>query len=107
MVVDASSLEDQASRRAFGVLIPIMAKHSLQEIGNKIQGRILGDPTVSVIRLSSIASADESSLVFAESPASLEKAFSSRAAAVITGEFAGGGGGQETRIHRKRTKHPL
>ena len=65
-----------------------MAKHSLQEIANKVQGRVLGDPTVSVIRLSSIASADETSLVFADTPTSLEKALLSNAAAVIAGEFA-------------------
>src|SRR5205814_3011556 len=34
------------------------------------------------------ASAEEGSLVFAESAASLEEALSSKAAAVITGEFA-------------------
>lgn len=66
-----------------------MAQHSLREIADKIQGRIVGDPRVSVMRLSSIASADASCLVFADSAASLEKALSSNAAAVIAGEFAG------------------
>jgi UDP-3-O-[3-hydroxymyristoyl] glucosamine N-acyltransferase len=66
-----------------------MAQHSLQEIADKIQGRIVGDPKVSVMRLSSIASADPTSLVFADSAASLERALSSNAAAVIAGDFAG------------------
>jgi len=86
--MDASSLENQASGRIFGVLILLMAQHSLQEIADKIHGRVLGDPTVSVMRLSSINSADDASLVFADSPASLEKALSSKAAAVIVGHFA-------------------
>src|SRR5438067_4152563 len=104
MVVDAPPLENQASRRVFGVLIAFMAKHSLQEIGNKIQGRILGDPTVSVIKLSSIANADETSLVFADSPASLEKAVSSKAVAVIAGEVAGGTAGKKPLIICKQPK---
>ena len=102
--MDAPSLENQASRRVFGVLIAFMAKHSLQEIANEIEGRTLGDPTALVMRLSSIANADETSLVFADSPASLEKAVSSKAVAVIAGEFAGGTASKKPLIICKQPK---
>jgi UDP-3-O-[3-hydroxymyristoyl] glucosamine N-acyltransferase len=90
MALDASSLENQASGRAFAVLSGLsMAQHSLKEIAEKIQGRLLGDPTTKITKLASIQGASKGSLVFAESTASLEEALSSPAAAVITGEFVG------------------
>jgi UDP-3-O-[3-hydroxymyristoyl] glucosamine N-acyltransferase len=89
MVMDASSLEDKTFGGAFRLLIhPSMAQHSVKEVAEKIQGRVLGDPAIEIARLSSIRNADKGSLVFAESSASLEEALLSPAAAVITGEFA-------------------
>ena len=72
--------------------MPRMSQHSLEQIAERIAGRVIGDPATEVTNLSSIKSAGKGSLVFADSAASLHAALSSRAAAVITGEFGGSSG---------------
>jgi UDP-3-O-[3-hydroxymyristoyl] glucosamine N-acyltransferase len=81
-----------------------MSQHSVQQIAERISGRVVGDPETQVTNLSSIKGAGEGSLVFAESAASLEEALSSAAAAVITGDFAANNGTKKTLILCKQPK---
>jgi len=63
-------------------------KQSLTTLAGQLNCRLLGDGSVTVERLSSLKSADASSLVFVESPKQLDAAVASSAGAVIVGLFA-------------------
>ena len=62
----------------------------IQKIAEFIEARVLGNSDADVWRLMSVQSAEEDALVFAEDPKQLPPALESRAAAVITGDFASG-----------------
>jgi UDP-3-O-[3-hydroxymyristoyl] glucosamine N-acyltransferase len=64
-------------------------KRSLQQIAEAVGARLIGDGRVEVSGVASIASASEDDLVFVEDAKHLGAALSSRAGAVIAGEFAG------------------
>lgn len=81
-----------------------MSQHSVKQVADRISGLVVGDPTTEVTNISSINSADEGSLVFAESAISLDEALSSAAAAVITGEFGGSSGTKKPLIICKQPK---
>jgi UDP-3-O-[3-hydroxymyristoyl] glucosamine N-acyltransferase len=63
-------------------------KRSLAEIGAAVGGRVLGNAEVEVTSVSSIQCAGPGDLVFVEDKKHLPAALSSRASAVIAGEFA-------------------
>lgn len=63
-------------------------KRSLQEVAQAVGARLRGDGTIQVAGVASIASASGADLVFVEDPKYLEKAWQSRAGAVIAGAFA-------------------
>ncbi len=63
-------------------------RYSLARIAEVIGARVIGDGTVEVRNLASIASAGPDDLTFVQSEDQLQKALESRAAAVIAGEFA-------------------
>jgi UDP-3-O-[3-hydroxymyristoyl] glucosamine N-acyltransferase len=60
---------------------------SVQQIADQIGARVVGDGSVELKGISSIARASPGDLVFVEEGRHLEKAIRSRAAAVIAGEF--------------------
>jgi UDP-3-O-[3-hydroxymyristoyl] glucosamine N-acyltransferase len=60
---------------------------SVQQIADRIGARVVGDGSVELEGISSIAQASPGDLVFVEEGRHLEKAIRSRAAAVIAGEF--------------------
>jgi len=68
--------------------ILLVRPRSLQEVGEFVQARLIGDGAVRLTGISSIQSASPSDLVFAEREKDLQPALESRAGAVITGEFA-------------------
>jgi UDP-3-O-[3-hydroxymyristoyl] glucosamine N-acyltransferase len=59
-----------------------------QQIADAIGARIVGDATVEVKWAKSVASADEHALVFVEDPKRLPEVLASRAAVIVTGDFA-------------------
>jgi UDP-3-O-[3-hydroxymyristoyl] glucosamine N-acyltransferase len=63
-------------------------KRSLQQIAEAVEARLLGDGSVEVAGVASIASASEKDLVFVEEEKYLALALRSRAGAIIAGEFA-------------------
>jgi UDP-3-O-[3-hydroxymyristoyl] glucosamine N-acyltransferase len=63
---------------------------SLQEIAEQVRATVIGDSTLQVTGVSSIASARSSDLVFVEDEKNLALALQSPAAAVIAGDFAAG-----------------
>jgi UDP-3-O-[3-hydroxymyristoyl] glucosamine N-acyltransferase len=65
-------------------------KRSLLSVAQSVQAQVVGDGTVEVNGVASIAQATAADLVFVEDEKSLSAALESRAAAVIAGEFAGG-----------------
>jgi len=65
-------------------------KHSLVMLAEQLGCRLVGDGSVTVSRLSSLGSADASSLIFVDSAKHLEAALSSPAAAIIAGPFGEG-----------------
>jgi UDP-3-O-[3-hydroxymyristoyl] glucosamine N-acyltransferase len=64
---------------------------TLRDLAEKLGCRLLGDGSITVTSVSSLQSATNRSLVFAEDAPNLNLALSSSAAAVIAGEFAAGG----------------
>ena len=63
-------------------------KQSLATLARQLNCRLIGDGSVTVDRLSSLKSADASSLTFVDSSKQLDAAVASSAAAVIAGLFA-------------------
>ena len=57
-------------------------------LAGKMGCRVVGDRSVAIAKVASVASATPDSLVFVEEPKNLAQALASRAAAVIAGEFA-------------------
>ena len=68
----------------------VTMKRSLQEVAEFVGARLLGDGSVELSGIASIPSATAGDLVFVEDEKHLEIALRSRAAAVVTGEFAVG-----------------
>jgi UDP-3-O-[3-hydroxymyristoyl] glucosamine N-acyltransferase len=64
--------------------------HSVKEVANFVQARVLGDETVQLKRMSSVHSAEPGDLVFVDDEKNLPPALQSPAAAVIAGDFAKG-----------------
>ncbi len=62
--------------------------HTLQEIADFVSARVMGDGSIVVTKLASIAQAQPGDLVFVESEKHLAEALTSQASAVIAGEFA-------------------
>jgi UDP-3-O-[3-hydroxymyristoyl] glucosamine N-acyltransferase len=63
-------------------------KHSVSEVAETIQARLVGNAQVELDGLAAIEDATADDLVFAENDKRLQEALSSRAGAVVTGEFA-------------------
>lgn len=63
-------------------------KRPLREIAAAVEARLIGGDDAEIDRVSSLASASERDLVFVEDEKHLAEALSSRAGAIIAGEFA-------------------
>ena len=63
-------------------------KRSLKEVADAVAARLVGNGRIEVSGVAGIASASKEELIFVEDPKRLASALESRAAAVITGEFA-------------------
>jgi len=63
-------------------------RHTLGEVAQAVQARLIGERTIEVSGVASIRSAKPSDLVFVEDEKNLPSAQSSQAAAIIAGEFA-------------------
>jgi UDP-3-O-[3-hydroxymyristoyl] glucosamine N-acyltransferase len=63
-------------------------KQTLGFLAEKLGGRVHGDPSIAVINVASIVSANQESLVFVEDLKNLDRAVASPAAAIIAGVFA-------------------
>ncbi len=67
--------------------------HTLQAVAEFIDARLIGDGSVEVLKVASIAQAQPGDLVFVQDEKDLARALASRASGVIAGEFAGLAGG--------------
>ena len=63
-------------------------KQTIGVLAEKLGARVLGDASITVAQVASIASAASESLVFVEDAKTLDRALASPAAAIIAGEFA-------------------
>ena len=63
-------------------------KQTVGALAEKLGGRVVGDPSISITAVASIASASPESLVFVVDAKTLEGALASPAGAIIAGEFA-------------------
>jgi UDP-3-O-[3-hydroxymyristoyl] glucosamine N-acyltransferase len=63
-------------------------KRSLKEVADAIAARLVGNGKIEVSGVASIVSASKEELIFVEDPKRLASGLESRAAAVITGQFA-------------------
>ena len=63
-------------------------KRSLQELADFLEASLIGDGGMSITGIASLQSADSGDLVFVEDRKNLSSALSSKASAVIAGEFA-------------------
>jgi len=68
----------------------VTMRHSVREVADFVQARLLGDGMVELSGIASVQSAKAGELVFAGDEKALAAALESRAAAVITGNFAEG-----------------
>src|SRR6202451_1855955 len=68
----------------------LVTARSVQEVAEFVQARVLGDETVQLTGIASVQSAGPGDLIFVDDEKHLESALESRAAAVITGDFATG-----------------
>lgn len=59
-------------------------QRTLGELAHLINGKLIGDPDIVIQGVASLEEAEEGDIVFAESPAYLQKADTSRATAVVT-----------------------
>lgn len=73
-------------------------KSTLKEVAESIGARLVGDPTIGVTNVASIALAGPGDLVFVEDEKNLSLALESCAAAVIVGEFAADSGTGKPRL---------
>jgi len=62
--------------------------HTLQELADFTASRLIGDGTVEIAKVASIAQARPGDLIFIQDPAGFSHALISRASAIIAGEFA-------------------
>src|SRR5690242_19405726 len=68
----------------------LIKTHSVKEIAEFVQARVLGDETVHVTGIASVKSAVPGDLIFVDDGKNLRPALESRASAVIVGDFAVG-----------------
>jgi len=68
----------------------LIKSHSVKEIAEMVQARVLGDETVHVTGIASVKSAVPGDLIFVDDDRNLRPALESRASAVIVGDFASG-----------------
>jgi len=68
---------------------------TLQALAEFTASRLIGDGSVTIDKVASIAHAQPGNLVFVESDRYLEEALNSKASAVIAGEFAAGSSGRK------------
>jgi UDP-3-O-[3-hydroxymyristoyl] glucosamine N-acyltransferase len=68
----------------------LVRARSVKEVADFVQARVLGDETTRLTGIASVHSAGPGDLIFVDDEKHLESAFESRAAAVITGDFATG-----------------
>jgi UDP-3-O-[3-hydroxymyristoyl] glucosamine N-acyltransferase len=65
--------------------------HSLAEIAEAVEARLVGDGSIGIGGVGSIESAEAGDLVFVDDPKHLSAALACRASAIIAGEFAAAG----------------
>lgn len=63
-------------------------KHSLREVADAVQGRLIGEGHTQITGVSSLESASQNDLVFVDDEKHFAAALKSRAGAIIAGEFA-------------------
>jgi UDP-3-O-[3-hydroxymyristoyl] glucosamine N-acyltransferase len=63
-------------------------KHSLRELADAVEGRLIGEGHTEITGVSSLESASENDLVFVDDEKHFAAALKSRAGAIIAGEFA-------------------
>ena len=63
-------------------------KHSLREVADAVQGRLIGEGHTQITGVSSLESASQNDLVFVDDEKHFAAALESRAGAIIAGEFA-------------------
>jgi UDP-3-O-[3-hydroxymyristoyl] glucosamine N-acyltransferase len=68
----------------------LLKTHSVKEVAEFVQARVLGDETVQLTSISSVESAAPGDLIFVDDEKNLRPALESRASAVIVGDFAAG-----------------
>src|SRR5688572_16704176 len=78
--------------------------HPIAEIAKEIDARLVGDGAVEVGAIASPHSATEQDLVFAEDAKILAAALHSKAAAIITGEFAQSSNGKKPLLIAKQPR---
>lgn len=69
-------------------------KHTLAQLAEALNARVVGDANTEVDAVASVENADSSDLVFVENDKFLQAALASPAAAIIAGEFAAGVNGK-------------
>jgi UDP-3-O-[3-hydroxymyristoyl] glucosamine N-acyltransferase len=77
---------------------------TLQALAEFTAARLIGDGTVAIARVASIAHAQPGDLVFVQSDRHLEEALNSQASAVIAGEFAEGSAGRKPLLISSRPR---
>ena len=68
----------------------LVRSRSVKEVAEFVQARVLGDENVQLTGIASVQSAGPGDLIFVDDEKHLDSALGSRAAAVITGDFATG-----------------
>jgi UDP-3-O-[3-hydroxymyristoyl] glucosamine N-acyltransferase len=95
VVVGAPPLEEPSARREIDLLTGIRfhcynisMSYTLQELAEFTASRVIGDGAIEVSRVASLAQAQIGDVVFVQDKKDLAVALTSRASAVIAGEFA-------------------
>ena len=77
---------------------------TLQALAEFTAARLIGDASIEIKKVASLAHAETGDLVFVESDRHLEDALNSNASAVIAGEFAAGSAGRKPLLISKRPR---
>jgi UDP-3-O-[3-hydroxymyristoyl] glucosamine N-acyltransferase len=78
--------------------------HTLEEVAKFADARLIGDGSVQVLKVASLAQAQAGDLVFVQDPKVLAPALASRASAVIVGEFASSAEGEKPLLIAKNPR---
>jgi len=78
--------------------------HTLQAVAEFTASRLVGDGSIELVKVASVASAQPGDLVFLESDRYLEDALSSKASAVLAGEFAARSAGRKPLLINSRPR---